>query len=58
MAYLRSLESKCQTCRVKRATCEVIDHRNESRGEYCARCGKRKLAEVKAQEDAMVATRA
>lgn len=58
MAYLRSLESVCQRCRVKRATVEVINFRNERMGEYCAKCGDKKLAEVKAQEAALELNRA
>lgn len=43
MAYLRSIEAKCKTCKTRRATVELVDRWNSTRGEYCAGCGQRAL---------------
>lgn len=48
MAYLIQIKVTCdnavRSCS-KRATVEVFDYRNESRGKYCTPCGKKVLAE-------------
>lgn len=49
MAYLRSIERECLTCR-KRATVELVNRFNESMGHYCKPCGQRAEKRLQASE--------
>jgi hypothetical protein len=53
MAYLRDLLTKCASCS-RRATVELIDRWNGSRGSYCSACGKRALKRQTENENASV----
>ena len=50
MAYMRPIDDKCRCG--KRATVEVIDRWNGSRGKFCRSCGDRKLKELLGYEKA------
>ena len=43
MAYLASIERRCQTCG-RRATVQLVSNRNDRLAVYCATDGKRALA--------------
>jgi hypothetical protein len=45
MAYIKSLEQKCESCG-KKATKEVIDRWNGSCGSFCTECAKTRLKQV------------
>ena len=46
MAYLVDIQTQCDTSgRSGRAAVELLDWRNESRGRFCRKCGRRKLNE-------------
>lgn len=53
MAYLRSIEHKCDGCS-GRATRELINWRNCPSGKYCARCARRELARLTQLENESV----
>lgn len=45
MAYLLEISIKCEYCHVGLARVALYDYRNELRGRYCKKCGKRILKE-------------
>jgi len=50
MAYLELLEKQCDSCG-KKASVELVNHRNVTFGFYCRECGDRKLKQMEAAED-------
>lgn len=50
MAYLRTLDTKCEACRKRPATVELKDKRNTSYGKFCECCGQARLKILKDQE--------
>lgn len=52
MAYLIEIQTQCDsTGCCGRAAVELRDWNNESRGRFCRKCGRRKLAERKRFEE-------
>jgi superfamily II helicase len=45
MAYLRELKRLCRECRLRAAVVELVNRRNAGLGEFCRRCGERRLKE-------------
>ena len=51
MAYLRRLwPRKCACCK-RGATVELVNRYNSPVGQFCLSCGKKKLAELKKEEE-------
>lgn len=50
MAYLREIETKCDSCKISAAKVELVDRWNGIRGKFCRPCGKRRLASQKKRE--------
>jgi hypothetical protein len=42
-AYMKALELVCIGCQKRKATHEVFDTLNQSRGEYCKACAERRV---------------
>lgn len=49
MAYLRSIDTPKCSCGAK-ATKTLLNSRNATMGDYCAKCAARRLRELKASE--------
>ena len=50
MAYLLQIENKCIECHTRPATVELRNRFNESHGQFCSACGKRRLKDLQDDE--------
>lgn len=50
MAYLRTLDTRCDGCRKRLATLELFGRENQPHGKFCDGCGQARLKMLKDTE--------